>query len=71
MSTQRSSTPTDEGETSALIEPSIGAKSSRRIRNDVKWNSIKNEVYSMYMADGSTLHKTMQVVGERFSFKAR
>jgi hypothetical protein len=71
MSTDMAGTAMDEGETSALIVARLAAKSSRRIPNDTKWNSIKNEVYSMYIAEGSTLQKTMKVIGERSGFKAR
>jgi predicted secreted acid phosphatase len=46
-------------------------KSSRRIRNDEKWKSLKDEIYRIYMTDDNTLQNTMNAIFEQHGFEAR
>jgi hypothetical protein len=46
-------------------------KSSRRIRNDEKWKSLKDEIYRIYMTEDNTLQNTMNAVFEQHGFEAR
>lgn len=46
-------------------------KSSRRIQNDQKWDSLKEEIYRLYMSEENTLQNTMRAVLEQHGFKAR
>lgn len=46
-------------------------KSSRRIRNDEKWKSLKDEIYRIYMTGDNTLQNTMNTIFEQHSFEAR
>lgn len=46
-------------------------KSSRRIRNDEKWRSLKGEIYRIYMTDDNTLQNTMNAIFEQHGFEAR
>ncbi|KAH8780621.1 hypothetical protein F5882DRAFT_500542 [Hyaloscypha sp. PMI_1271] len=45
-------------------------KSSRRIRNDEKWKSLKDEIYRIYMTDDNTLQNTMNAISEQHGFEA-
>jgi hypothetical protein len=46
-------------------------KSSRRIRNDEKWKSLKDEIYRIYMTGDNTLQNTMNAIFEQHGFEAR
>jgi Clr5 domain len=46
-------------------------KSTRRIRNDEKWESLKAEIYQIYMTEDNTLRNTMNAIFEKYGFKAR
>ena len=46
-------------------------KSSRRIRNDEKWKSLKDEIYRIYMTEDNTLQNTMNAISEQHGFEAR
>jgi hypothetical protein len=46
-------------------------KSSRRIRNDEKWKSLKDEIYRIYMTEDNTLQNTMNAISEKHGFEAR
>ncbi|PMD60667.1 uncharacterized protein K444DRAFT_387287, partial [Hyaloscypha bicolor E] len=45
-------------------------KSSRRIRNDEKWKSLKDEIYRIYMIEDNTLQNTMSTIFEQHGFEA-
>jgi hypothetical protein len=56
----------------AALNPSTAVtKSSRRARNDDRWDSLKEEIYQVYMAKDSTLQNTKQLAEERHGFVAR
>jgi hypothetical protein len=55
----------------ASTESDSIAKSSRRARNDQKWDSLKDEIYSIYMTENSTLQNTKTAIEEQRGFKAR
>jgi hypothetical protein len=58
-------------EVTASTQPGPVTKPSRRARNDQKWNSLKDEIYRIYMIDDFTLRNTKRVLEERHGFKAR
>ena len=47
------------------------AKTSRLIRNNQKWDSLKDRIYHIYMAEDCTLPDTMLAIAERYGLKAR
>jgi hypothetical protein len=47
------------------------AKTSRSIRNNQKWDSVKDRIYCIYMVNDCTLQDTMRAIAERYGFKAR
>jgi hypothetical protein len=55
----------------ASTESDFVAKPSRRARNDQKWDSLKDEIYSIYITENSTLHNTKRAIEEQRGFKAR
>jgi hypothetical protein len=58
-------------DTTASTENDAAAKSTRRARNDQKWDSLKEDIYRMYMADDLTLQNTMRAIAKQHDFKAR
>jgi len=58
-----------ESATSNHLDPD--PKSFRRARNDEKWDSLKEEIYYIYMTNNSTLQNTKRVIEEKHGFKAR
>ena len=46
-------------------------KASRLIRNNQKWDSLKDRIYGIYMSEDFTLHDTMRAIEERYGLKAR
>jgi hypothetical protein len=47
------------------------AKTSRSIRNNQKWDSVKDRIYYIYMVNDCTLQDSMRPIAERYGFKAR
>jgi hypothetical protein len=45
--------------------------SSWKSQRDHQWESVKYEVYQVYMKHGNTLRKTIEVVGPKLGFTAR
>jgi hypothetical protein len=58
-------------ELTASTQPGPVTKTSRRVRNDEKWNSLKDEIHRIYMIDDFTLRNAKRVIEERHGFKAR
>ncbi|TVY33465.1 hypothetical protein LOCC1_G007635 [Lachnellula occidentalis] len=52
------------------IKTEVPAKSSRLIKNDQKWNSLKEEIRRIYMAEDKTLPVTMNTIEVKHGFKA-
>ena len=52
-------------------QPGPVTKTSRRARNDQKWNSLKDVIYRIYIIDNFTLQNTKRVIEEKHGFKAR
>jgi hypothetical protein len=46
-------------------------KCARRVQNDQKWDSIKEEIYRIYMTEENTLQNTMSAIAGQYGFKAR
>jgi hypothetical protein len=63
--TQRGEAPSAPTSNKDALNPSC------RIRNDQKWNSIKEEVYRIYITEDNTLRSTMRAVSEQHAFNAR
>lgn len=47
------------------------AKSSRRARNDDRWDSLKGEIFDVYMVRDCTLLNTKQMIEDKHDFVAR
>lgn len=47
------------------------AKPSRRALNDLKWDSVKEEIYRIYMTNDFTLQNTKRTIEEEHGFVAR
>jgi hypothetical protein len=58
-------------ETVASTQSDAATKSSRRAKNDQKWDSLKEEICRIYMTDDLTLQNTMRAIKEVHGFKAR
>jgi hypothetical protein len=58
-------------ELTVLTQPGPVTKTSLRARNDQKWNTLKDEIYRIYIIDDFTLRNTKRAIEERHSFKAR
>jgi hypothetical protein len=58
-------------EPTASTQSAAATKCSRRVRNDQNWNSLKDEIYRIYMTEDFTLQNTMRAIVEQHSFKAR
>ena len=52
-------------------QPGPVTKTSRRARNDQKWNSLKDVIYRIYIIDNFTLQNTKRVIEDKHGFKAR
>jgi hypothetical protein len=52
-------------------QPGPVTKTSRRARNDQKWNSLKDVIYRIYTIDNFTLQNTKRVIEDKHGFKAR
>jgi hypothetical protein len=60
----------DEGHL-ASSQVQIQPTSSRRVRNDQKWDSLKEEIHHLYMTKDNTLHNTIRAVVDQHGFMAR
>jgi len=47
------------------------ARSSRRARNDERWDSLKEEIFEIYILKDSTLQDTKQLTEDKHGFVAR
>jgi hypothetical protein len=47
------------------------SKSTRRDKNDKKWEAHKSEIYHLYIEENSTLPETMSIIEERYDLKTR
>lgn len=45
--------------------------SSRRWRKHQEWESHREEIYEIYMKEGNTLEKTIQVMKDKYGFAPR
>ncbi len=55
----------------ASIQIKERKKSSRRIRNDQKWDLLKEKIDRLYMTEDNTLQDTMRIILDQDGFKAR
>jgi hypothetical protein len=46
-------------------------KCARRIRSDQKWDSLKEEIYRIYITEDNTLQITISSIFGQYGFKAR
>jgi len=46
-------------------------KCARRIRNVQKWDSLKGEIYRIYITEDNTLQVTISAIFGQYGFKAR
>lgn len=64
-----------DGILSQELAPSTGIEqppeSSRLIKNDQRWDSLKDEIYQSYIADDNTLPVTMRTFEHTHGFAAR
>lgn len=58
-------------EAQPTIKTEEPSKSSRLIKSDQKWDSVKEEIRRIYMAEDNTLPVTRNVIEVRHGFKAR
>jgi hypothetical protein len=57
------------------VQPTVGveqsSRSSRLLRNNQKWDSLKEEIRRLYVLEGENLATTMGVIEKTHGFNAR
>jgi hypothetical protein len=52
------------------MEPRVPPKGPRLTRNDEKWDSVKADIYRLYITESKTLPTTMSEIEDLHGFKA-
>ncbi len=54
-----------------VVEGGASVNHSTKARNDLKWDSYKDEIRRMYVNEGRPLSVTQQEIERRFGFQKR